>query len=66
MAHIRAADDFQAIRAPMEELRWEGAAVTKTDYGSFEPAHQRNNAILVSIRRLLHIAGRSVAVPDGS
>ena len=68
MAHIRAADDFRAIRARMEELRREreGAAVTETDYGSFEPAHQRNNAILVSIRRLLHIAGRSVAVPDGS
>ena len=68
MAHIRAADDFQAIRARFEELRREreGAAVSETDCGSVEPARRRNNAMFVSICRLLDVAGRSVAVPDGS
>ena len=61
MAHIRAADDFQAIRAPMEELRRErdGAAVTEADCASVEPARRRNNATFVSVRRFLDVAGRS-------
>jgi hypothetical protein len=68
MAHTRAADDFQAIRAGMEELRREreGAAVTETDCGPIEPALQRNNAIFVSLRRLLNVSGHSLAVPDRS
>jgi hypothetical protein len=68
MAHPRAADDFQAIRARMEELRREreGAAVTQTDCGSVEPARRKNNAIFVSLCRLLNVAGPSLAVPDGS
>jgi hypothetical protein len=68
MAHTRAADDFQAIRARMEELRREreGAAVTETDCGSVEPAQRRNNAIFVSLCELLSVAGHSLAVPDGS
>ena len=59
-AHIRAVDDFQAIRAPMEELRRERdvAAVTEADCGSVEPARRRNNATFVSICRLLDVAGR--------
>jgi hypothetical protein len=68
MAHIRAADDFQAIRARFEELRREreGAAVSETDCGSVEPARRRNNAIFISLRRLLNVAGHPLAVPDGS
>jgi len=68
MFHTRAADDFQTIRARMEELRREreGAAVTETDCGSVEPARRQNNAILVSLARLLNAAGHSIAVPDGS
>ena len=39
MAHIRAADDFQAIRARMEELRRERerAGNAETDRGSIQP-----------------------------
>lgn len=68
MAHTRAADDFQTIRARMEELRREreGAAVTETDCGPVEPARRKDNAILVSLARLLNAAGHSLAVPDGS
>ena len=68
MVHIRAADDFQTIRARMEELRREpeGAAVTDTDCGSVEPTGRRNNAIFVSLRRLLNVSGHSPAVPDRS
>ena len=68
MAHTRAADDFQAIRAGMEELRREreGAAVTGTDCRPIEPARQRNNAIFVSLRRFLNVADHSLVVPDGS
>jgi hypothetical protein len=68
MARIRAADDFQAIRARMEELRREreGAAITETDCGSVEPARQSNNGIFVCLSRLLNVAGHSLAVPDGS
>ena len=67
MAHTRAADDFQAIRAPMEELRRERdvAAVTEADCGSVEPARRRNNAIFVSLHRLLKATDHSLAVPDG-
>ena len=68
MAHTRAADDFQAIRARIEELRREreGAAGTETACGSVELERRRNNAIFVSFRRLLKVAGRPLAVPDGS
>jgi len=68
MARIRAADDFQAIRARMEQLRREraGSAVTETDCGSVDPARRSNNAIFVCLRRLLNAAGHSPAVPDGS
>ena len=61
MAHIRAVDDFQAIRAPMEELGRErsGAAVTEADCGSVEPARRRNNATFVSVCQFLDVAGRS-------
>jgi hypothetical protein len=65
MAHIRAADDFQAIRARMEELRREQEAGTETDCGSVEPARRKNNAMFVSLSRLLKVAGHSIAVPDG-
>jgi hypothetical protein len=68
MAHTRAADDFQTIRARMEELRREreGATVTETDCGSVEPAQRRKKAIFVSLGRLLNVADHSLAVPDGS
>ena len=68
MAHTRAADDFQAIRARMDELRREreGADVTETACGSVELERRRNNAIFVSLRRLLNVAGHPLAVPDGS
>ena len=68
MAHTRADDDFHAIRASMEELRRERErpAVTETDCGSVEPGRQRNNAIFVSLRRLLNVSGHSPAVPDRS
>ena len=67
MAHPRAADNFPTIRARMEELRREreGAAVAQTDCGSVGPARRRNNAIFVSLCRLLSVAGHSLAVPDG-
>ena len=67
MAHTRAADDFQTIRARMEELRREreGATVTETDCGSVEPARRRNNAIFISLRRLLNVAGHPLARPMG-
>ena len=68
MVHIRAADDFQTIRARMEELRCEqeGTAVTETDCGSAEPTRRRNDAIFVCLSRLLNGASHSLAVPDGS
>jgi hypothetical protein len=68
MAQTRAADDFKAIRARMDDLRREreGVAVTETDCGSVEPAQQRKNAIFVSLRQLLNLAGHSLGVPDGS
>ena len=55
MSDTRAADDFQAIRARMEELRREReeAAVTETDCGSVEPARRQNNAILVSLAQIV-------------
>jgi hypothetical protein len=42
MAHTRAADDFQAIRARMEELRREHERTvgTETDRGSVQPAYR--------------------------
>ena len=57
MAHTRAADDFQAIRARMEELRRERerAAITETDRGSAQPAcrgNNDNNPIVICLRRL--------------
>ena len=56
MAHTRAADDFQAIRARMEELRRERerAAVGETDCGSVQPACRANNdnEIVICLRRL--------------
>jgi hypothetical protein len=45
MAHIRAADDFQAIRARMEELRreHERAASAEREVRSVQPACRANN-----------------------
>ena len=49
MAHTRAADDFQAIRARMEELRREREVsnATGTDRGSVQPARRDNSDLLV-------------------
>jgi hypothetical protein len=45
MAHTRAADDFQTIRARMEELRRERerAGVKETEVRSVQPACRANN-----------------------
>ena len=55
MAHIRAADDFQAIRARMEELRREreGTAVAETNVRSVQLSLCRANGdpITISIGR---------------
>jgi hypothetical protein len=55
MAHLRAADDFQAIRARMDELRREreGAAVTETKVRFVQLSLCRANgdAIIISIGR---------------
>jgi hypothetical protein len=56
MAHTRAADDFQTIRARMEELRRERerAAVGETEVRSAQPACRANNdnEIVICLRRL--------------
>jgi hypothetical protein len=57
MAHTRAADDFQAIRARMEELRRERerAPGTETDDESVSPRGESNNnheVIVICLRRL--------------
>jgi hypothetical protein len=57
MAHTRAADDFQAIRARMEELRREHgrAPGAETDGGSFSPRRRgknKNEPIVICLRRL--------------
>jgi hypothetical protein len=57
MAHTRAADDFQAIRARMEELRreHERAPGTEMDGGSVSPRRRGNNnnePIVICLRRL--------------
>jgi hypothetical protein len=64
MAHPRVADDFQAIRARMEELRREreGAAVTEPDRGSIEPARRGSNVnelIAICLRRLRNQIGQT-------
>jgi hypothetical protein len=48
MARTRAADDFQAIRARMEELRREreGSNAAAEDRGSVQPARRDNNDLL--------------------
>lgn len=48
MSHTRAADDFPAIRARMEELRREreGSNVTGADRGSVQPARRDNSDLL--------------------
>jgi hypothetical protein len=48
MAHTRAADDFQAIRARMEELRRERerSKATRADRGSVQPARRDNSDLL--------------------
>jgi hypothetical protein len=57
MAHPRAADDFPAIRARMEELRREHdrAPSTETDGGSVSPRGRGNSnhePIVICLRRL--------------
>jgi hypothetical protein len=54
VAHSRAADDFQAIRARMEELRREQvAAVRQTKRGAVDRAHPTNSdPIVISLRWL--------------
>jgi hypothetical protein len=63
MAHTRAADDFQAIRARMNELRRERerAAVTEMDRGSVSPRRRdnnRNEPIIICLRRLRRQMGQ--------
>jgi hypothetical protein len=61
MAHTRAADDFRAIRARMEELRHERERVdnAETDVRSVRLSLCRANSdpIIISIRRLRNGAG---------
>jgi len=56
MAHTRAADDFQAIRARMKELRCERerAVVTETDGGSVQR----------SIRQGMQLSAKPHSAPD--
>jgi hypothetical protein len=62
MAHIRAADDFQAIRARMEELRreHERAASAEREVRSVQPACRANNdnEIVICLRRLRRLVGQ--------
>jgi hypothetical protein len=63
MAHPRVADDFQAIRARMEELRreHERAPSTKTDGGSVATRGRGNNnyePIVICLRRLRRQIGQ--------
>ena len=62
MAHTRAADDFQAIRARMEELRRERerAPGTETEFRSVQPACGANNdnEIVIFLRRLKSLVGQ--------
>jgi hypothetical protein len=48
MAHTRAADDFQAIRAGMEELRREreGSNATGADRASVQPGRRDHSDLL--------------------
>ena len=60
MAHTRAADDFQAIRARMGELRREReqAAVRQMERGSAERARPGNSdPIVISLRWLRNQIG---------
>ena len=70
MAHPRAADDFQAIRARMEELRRERerAAVKDTNRGSIQPARRDNgDPMVVWLRRIRsQIELPLVTPPDSS
>ena len=55
MAHTRAADDFKAIRARMDDLRRERemAAVRQTKRGAIKRAHPTNSdPIVISLRWL--------------
>jgi hypothetical protein len=55
VAHTRAADDFQTIRARMDDLRREReqAAVRQTKRGAVERAHPPNSdPIVISLRWL--------------
>jgi hypothetical protein len=63
MVHTRAADDFQAIRARMEELRREGERTpgTKTEGGSVSP-RRRENGDPVTIGLGLHQRYRSISI----
>ena len=60
MAHTRAADDFQAIRARMEDLHREReqAAVGQTKRGAVKRARPANSdPIVISLRWLRHQIG---------
>ena len=60
MAHIRAADDFQAVRARMEDLRRERqqATVTQTNREAVERARPANSdPIVISLRWLRNQIG---------
>jgi len=61
MAHTRAADDFQAIRARMKELRCERerAVVTETDGGLVQRVCRgdTDNEIVICLRRLRNQIG---------
>jgi hypothetical protein len=63
MVHTRAADDFHAIRARMEELRreHEQAPGTETERGSVSPRRRGNNnhePIVICLRRLRSLIGQ--------
>jgi len=63
MAHTRAADDFQAIRARMEELRREHERTpgTETEGGSVSP-RRRENGDPVTIGLGPHQRYRSISI----
>jgi hypothetical protein len=67
MAHTRAADDFQAIRARMEELRreHERAPGTETESGSVSP-RRRENGDPVAIGLGPHQRYRSISIEPRS
>jgi hypothetical protein len=55
----RAADDFETIRARMEELRRDRVGAAETDLGSVPPTRRSvSNPVQIVLRRLRNPPGR--------